>query len=111
MTDETVLAFTGFVALAQVVVGLVLLVVGSSTATRIIGLVIVLFGLISASGPVMAWRRRSQELAGDGPPANPEAAPAAAEGQLPLPSSQGPRQPPNPEASRSPADGPQDPVA
>ena len=92
MSDETELPFTLFIAAAQLMVGLGLVIVGSSSALQIIGGVIVGFALLTAASALYGARRRADVAR----------APSS-------PSSQGPRQPPNPDASRSASDGPQEP--
>lgn len=62
MRDDTVLAFTGFVAAAQILVGVLLLAIGSAGAVRIIGVVILVLGVLSAASTVYAARHASKPL-------------------------------------------------
>lgn len=101
MSDESELPFTLFIATAQLIVGLGLLIVGTSSAVRIIGGVIVLFALLTGGSALYGARRRSRLQ----PPR------LAEPGGTGSPSSHGPRQPPNPEASRSASAGPHVPGA
>jgi uncharacterized membrane protein len=54
--------FYAFTAVSQIAVGTILLVVGGSTATQIIGIVVVVIGLLTGFGPVRAlWRNRPED--------------------------------------------------
>lgn len=96
--DDTELPFTLFIATAQLLVGIGLTAFATSTAVRIIGGVLIAFALLTGGSAWYHARRRGQRLfgywsseTGDSEPVPPAAGP---------PSSQGPRQPPNPDASR-----------
>lgn len=117
--DDTELPFTLFVASAQLLVGIGLIAFASSSAVRIIGAVVISFALLTA---VSAWyhtRQRVRRLSADlGQPDEPAARgggePAARGpddlGRIPASqSTQGARQPPHPEGSRSASPGPHDP--
>src|SRR5579884_1985094 len=101
MSDESELPFTLFIAAAQLVVGLGLVIVGSSSAMQIIGGVIVAFALLTGGGALYGARRRTGSFYGA---RRPEELPDEGASL----SSHGPRQPPNPEASRSASGGPHD---
>jgi hypothetical protein len=117
--DDTELPFTLFIATAQLLVGIGLIAFATSGAVRIIGGVLIAFALLTGGTAWYHAHRRGQRLFGYGPeetdeseppgdqaPEPPRAgppgdqppeSPRAAAGPQP---SQGPRQPPNPDASR-----------
>jgi membrane protein implicated in regulation of membrane protease activity len=67
MSDELVV-FTAFIALAQIVVGLVLVLAGFSSAVQIIGAVVVALGVLTGVWPPLQARRaRSRRSDPDGP--------------------------------------------
>ena len=111
--DDTELPFTMFIAAAQLLVGIGLIVFGTSVAVRIIGGVVVAFAALTGGSAWYYARRQGERLlaaleetretAEEPEPAAQELEPA---GDQP---SQGPRQPPNPDASRSASSGPQEP--
>ena len=103
--DETELPFTLFIATAQLIVGIGLIAFASSTAVRIIGVVVIAFALLTGGTAWYHAHKRGQRLfAGF---SFDEDASEEPNDQ----SSQGPRQPPTPEVSRSASEGPQDPGA
>ena len=111
--DPTELPFTLFVATAQLIVGIGLIAFASSSAVRIIGVVVIAFALLTGGSAWYHAHRRGQRLLGDL-----FAAQDGDEDPAPVPSvasadqsSQGPRQPPNPLRSRSASGGPQEPGA
>lgn len=102
MVDDTELPFTLFVACAQLIVGIGLVIFTGSVAVRIIGGVVIAFALLTGGSAWYHARRRGQRLFGwFGGLAEAEVAEPAWEDDPSEPSSQGPRQPPNPEARRS----------
>lgn len=92
--DDTELPFTLFIATAQLLVGIGLIVFATSAAVRISGVVVIAFALLTGGSAWYYAHRRGQRLfrllASEADRAD------EPEGQ----SSQGPRQPPNPDASR-----------
>lgn len=104
--DDTELPFTLFIATAQLLVGIGLIAFATSSAVRIIGGVLIAFALLTGGTAWHHARRRGQRLFDFGFPEPdegetpgdqaPEPPPTAARPQP----SQGPRQPPNPDASR-----------
>jgi hypothetical protein len=70
MADELVV-FTAFVALAQIIVGLVLLLAGFSSAVHIIGIVVLVLGCLSALGPLLGHFRSRRRAAEGAPAASP----------------------------------------
>lgn len=92
--DETELPFTLFIAAAQLLVGIGLIIFGSPAAVRIIGVVLIAFALLTGGtawyyahkrGHRLLWYWSSERGEAEAPADQP---------------SQGPRQPPNPEGSR-----------
>lgn len=102
--DETEAPFTLFVAAAQLIVGIGLIIFATSSAVRIIGVVVIAFALLTGGSAWYHARKRGQRLFAAFSFADEEEAPAAPRDQ----SSQGPRQPPTPEVSPSASEGPQD---
>ncbi|HWD85120.1 MAG TPA: hypothetical protein VG321_05170 [Solirubrobacteraceae bacterium] len=90
--DDTELPFTLFIAAAQLLVGIGLIAFASSSAVRIIGVVVIAFALLTGGTAWYHAHKRGQRLFGtwsaDGEPDEPEAQ-----------SSQGPRQPPDADGS------------
>lgn len=104
--DGTELPFTLFVAAAQLIVGIGLIAFATSAAVRIIGVVVIAFALLTGGSAWYHARKRGQSLFAafsfdEEPAEEPE----------PGQASQGPRQPPSPDVSRSASSGPQDPEA
>lgn len=112
MVDDTELPFTMFVACAQLIVGIGLVIFATSAALRIIGGVIIAFALLTGGSASYHARRRGQRLFGWFETlADAEPTESAPEDEPSEPSSHGPRQPPKPEGRRSASGGPQLPGA
>ncbi len=120
--DDAELPFTVFVAAAQLLVGIGLIAFATSSAVRIIGVVVIAFALLTGGSAWYHARRRGQhlfrwvgEVGGEelgGEDLEAEDLGEALGAPEPVDqSSQGPRQPPNPEVRRSAPSGPQEPGA
>ncbi len=93
MTDDaTELPFTLFIAAAQLIVGIGLIAFASSSAVRIIGVVVIAFALLTGGSAWYHAHKRGQRLFGPGSEDGGTEEPGAQ-------SSQGPRQPPDPDGS------------
>jgi hypothetical protein len=90
--DDTELPFTLFIAAAQLLVGIGLIAFASSAAVRIIGVVVIAFALLTGGSAWYHAHRRGQRFFRY---RSAEGEPDSAASQ----SSQGPRQPPNPDGS------------
>ena len=99
--DDAELPFTLFVAAAQLLVGVGLIAFATSAAVRIIGVVVIAFALLTGGSAWYHARKRDQRFF--------EGSSSAGEADEAFQSTQGPRQPPNPEASRSASPGPHEP--
>lgn len=112
--DDAELPFTLFVAGAQLLVGIGLIAFAGSWAVRIIGVVMIAFALLTGGSAWYHSRQRGQSMSPG--LAEPEDAGLGTADEVatgtPAPhSTQGPRQPPEPEGSRSASPGPHEPGA
>jgi hypothetical protein len=131
MSDEEIeLPFTLFVACAQLIVGIGLIAFAPSSAVRIIGVVVIAFALLTGGSAWYHARQRGLRAAREADEADDAQVGEAGDPQMgeagdpqvgeagklragapPPQSSQGPRQPPRPEGTRSASLGPHDPGA
>jgi hypothetical protein len=90
--DDTELPFTLFIAAAQLIVGIGLIAFASSSAVGIIGVVVIAFALLTGGSAWYHAHRRGQRLIASWSTDAETEEPGAQ-------SSQGPRQPPDPDGS------------